>query len=635
MNLRAAATHMAARLPWDRTATRRALLLALAAWLAFALASLLHVHNAYWAAMPVWVISQPSRGILLERAGFRVLGTLLGAGVGLGLAHLGFPPLAQIALLALWIALNAAATHVLRGVHGYGALLAGMTAAVVVIPTLLTPAGSLPLALARVDCTLIGVLVGTLVMAFQTPESPLAEFYDQVRAVSAQAVAYAARTLGGEPAEDGQDERRILGQISHLDSMARLHSAGSVAGYRRLGDVDLLVVGSLSAMAAAGAAREAHSRVEPALLVRLGAIAEHLSTAWTQPLAASERRLATGEDPELVRLDRAIGEILAADLALARPDSPRATPGAPGPALAPHREWTLAWREGALAGAASFAALALALTVPMPSVGLAALGICIFVMVLGSLPVPQLIAPKLITGVALGVLTALFYRLVLQPRITSPAGLILSILPFVLAGGLFRTHPRFGAAGIDFSMCFFLASQAGMPATADVPRVLLDSGALLVSAGLMAALFMLLPQRARHQATDAAARIRRDLLRMLDADPAADPARWRARSSRQILRLALHLGRAKDLGRRQPQGLLAALNLGQAVIDLQAQGMPEAVRSLLVATLERRMPPRAAAQALMALVTPETGTGSGSGPVIQNLARTLDQAAELLALDLR
>ena len=74
-------------LPRDGAATRRALLLALAALLSFAAASLLHVHNAYWAAMPVWVIAQPARGVLLERAVFRIVGTLAGAAVGFLLIH--------------------------------------------------------------------------------------------------------------------------------------------------------------------------------------------------------------------------------------------------------------------------------------------------------------------------------------------------------------------------------------------------------------------------------------------------------------------------------------------------------------------------------------------------------------------
>ena len=324
--------------PWDAAATRRALLLALAAWLSFFVATLLHVHNAYWAAMPVWVIAQPARGVLVERAIFRVIGTLVGAAVGFAIMQVPDAPLLTIALLALWITLNAGTTHLLRGVHGYAALLAGMTAAVVVLPSLVSPAGSMAIAWARVECTLIGVVVASLVLAFQTPEAPLAEFYDEVRTVSTEAVLFAARVLRGVTV----GERPVLRQISELEASARLHSAGSVAGYRRLGDVDLLVVGSLSIMAAAEALRDTNRSIDPTLPERLEAIAEHLRRAWTQPLGAEQRRLPGLEGPEAQRLDLALGEILAADRALSTPVGRSYSPEPRKVSLAPHREWRLA-----------------------------------------------------------------------------------------------------------------------------------------------------------------------------------------------------------------------------------------------------------------------------------------------------
>jgi len=617
------------RWPWDAAATRRALLLALAAWLSFLVATFLHVHNAYWAAMPVWVIAQPARGVLVERAIFRVIGTLVGAAVGFAIMQVPGAPLLPLALLALWIALNAGTTHLLRGVHGYGALLAGMTAAVVVLPSLVSPAGSMAIAWARVECTLIGVVVASLVLAFQTPAAPLAEFYDEVREVSSEAVSFAARVLRYEPV----DERPVLRQISELEASARLHSAGSVAGYRRLGDVDLLVVGSLSIMAAAEALRDRNHTLDPTLPERLEAIAEHLRRAWTEPLGAEQRRLPALDGAEARRLDLALGEILAADHTLSTPAGRSYSPGRREVSLAPHREWRLAWRTGALAGLASFTASALAVRLQVPALGLAALGVCIFVMVLGSLPLPQLVAPKLLAGVVTGVLVGLGYRLVLQPAITSPASLLLSVAPFLLLGGFARTHPRSFAFGIDSNMCFLLASQAGMPALHDLPRLLLDGAALALSAGLVAGLFILLPRRPHMQALEAAALVRRDLQRILEAAVPRDPSQWRALASRQILRLSLHLGRAPSLGRRWPRGLLATLNLGEAMLDLRLLGTPLAVQTLLAATLQQRLAPRPTAEALESLATLENRADVRQA--LQRVANTLNQAADLLTLGAR
>lgn len=616
----------------DREVTRKALSLALAAWLSFTVAALLHVHNAYWAAMPVWVLTQPSRGAVLERGLFRVLGTLIGAAAGFALMQIPAPPLVLLALLSLWLAGNAALTHLLRGVHGYGALLAGMTAAVVVIPSLLTTTDTLGTAMSRVECTLIGVVVSSLVLSVLTPVAPLAEFYAQIRALSADAVAYAADTLRARHGrDDGAEERRILALISKLESNARLNAAGSVEGYRRLSQVDLLVVGTLSTMAAAQALRD--TPPHPAAVAQLDRIAAHLRRDFTILPDEDARLISPDGDPDLDRLADAVAGILEADRALDASTDASRTPKSATRLLAPHREWSLAWQTGATAGLCAFAASATALSLGWPMLSLAALGVCIFVMVLGSLPLPQLIAPKLMGGVLAGVAVATFYRLAIQPQIDSTAGLLFSLAPFLILGGFVRALPRTGIAGIDANMCFMLASQAGNPPAANTALVLSDSLALALTAIVMAGGFLLIPRRAHRQAFDAAATIRRDLQRILDADLHRRPGDWEARAARQILRLTLHLGRASDFAERWPNGLLATLNLGLVLSELKGTEMPPSAEELLRAMLSGRASPRETAEALRTLahVAPP---GSQRNALVR-LASTLDQAGELLSFDPR
>ena len=115
--LEAAFSKIGSYLGLDCSGVGYALQLALAAWLALAIASFLHIENAYWAAMPVWVVAQSSRGLLLERGFFRIVGTLVGAAVGFGLMHIPAGPYVVLALLGLWIAFASGFTHLLRGVH--------------------------------------------------------------------------------------------------------------------------------------------------------------------------------------------------------------------------------------------------------------------------------------------------------------------------------------------------------------------------------------------------------------------------------------------------------------------------------------------------------------------------------------
>lgn len=612
---------------------RKALSLAVAAGLSFAIAALLHVHNAYWAAMPVWVLTQPSRGLVLERALYRVLGTLVGAAVGFALVHIPASPYLLLALLAIWMALNAGLTHVLRGVTGYICLLSGITAAVVVIPSVLHPDVSMDVAVARAVCTLIGVVVSTFVLALLTPDSQRQEFYAQIRAVAAEAVGYAARMLrSGLPDEREQEERRILGLITQLDASARLNAAGSVTGYRRLADVDLLVVGSLSAMAASQALRDSQFRHDQTLPTRLEQIARHLQTEGHKPLTMEERIIDQRGEPELTHLDVAIGQILDAEQVLSRaPETMAPLFDRQRVWLAPHREWPQAFRTGLLAGIAAFLGTATAVWLQWPPLELTALGICTFVMVLGSLPLPQVIAPKLVTGVAIGAGAGLLYRILLQPQVSSLGELLLSLVPFLLLGGLMRSHPRTSIPGVDANMCFWLASQAGMPASGDLSRIVIDSVALAVAAGTMASAFLLLPGRVQKQAQDAVTLLRRDLWRILDSTEKAALTQWQARSARQILRLTLHLSRARVVSERWPSGLLAVLNLGQTMLDLQQQGMPEAVRILLNAMLQQQMSPRQTADALQALAVAERDETLSR--LIGQLADTLNRSTGLLTFD--
>ncbi|UDF02512.1 FUSC family protein [Asticcacaulis sp. AND118] len=546
----------------DRGGVHQALRLAFAAWLAFAIASMLHVEHAYWAAMPVWVVSQPSRGLLLERAFFRILGTLIGAGAGFAILFLAAGPLAGIVFLALWVAVNAGLTHILRGVHGYGALMAGMTAAIVVLPSLLTPQSAYEVAEARVICTLIGVAVVTLVTGFFTPVSPRDELYRRVKLISQEAVSFAAEAIAVPEAPDSPDtERRILADISDVEASAALISAGSVEGYRRLRHLDALIAATLAVMAAGRAVRARRRRGDA---VPEG-LAEHLNDAeWLHALPKSQLI------PEVDRLIDALAQLTEAERRLFALSSKADAEsfGHKAIYLAPNRDRSMALRTALVAGGATLVAVGLAWWSKWPLAELTAMGVCIFSMVLGQMAKPQVIAPELLKGMVCGVAVAILYRLFLQPHLQGPLAVHLSLIPFLLIGGLARVSPKTTLPALEGNMGFLLTSQAGAAAI-PVDHVLLSSLAFLVGMGSVCAGFIVYPPKAVDHAADAASRIRRDLERMVRREGPVHPRQWRPHTSRQILRLMLHLGRAGKLGQDAPDGLLAALNLGHAITRLQ------------------------------------------------------------------
>lgn len=556
------------RLGLDKAALRQAGLLAFAAWLAFALASSLHITNAYWAAMPVWVVAQASRGLMFARGFLRILGTLIGAAVGFGMLHLIPNHYFLLLALGLWVGFNTALTHVLRGVTAYGALMSGMTAAIVILPTVFSPERSWDIAIARVECTLIGVGVVTLVTALFTPAASRSALVSRARLMARQAVRFAASVLEGVPQDRlAVAERQLLAEMSSVTQAADQMTAGSLRGSRRRKRVDALVAAALLVMSAGRAAssREASEETVARVLADLDRLARHFER---EAEAEGEAPLGEGLDP---RLSDSLRGLVAAEAALSadRPAGDELSGLVPAFLHNPHGDWSLGTTAGAVSGLATWLAASAAYAANWPVGELAALGCCIFSMVLGSLAQPQAIAPHMLKGVLAGVAAALIYRFGVQPHVQTVPELLVSVAPFLLLGGLARASRRTAIAAIDANMCFLLASQAVLPAVTRPAAILSEAGALVAAAVLVTSSFILLPRRHDRHAAKAREDIRRDLERLIANPQARRGARWDQGMTRQIMRLTLHLARAGESGGGAARGLLGVLNLGVAATALQ------------------------------------------------------------------
>ena len=99
----------------DANALKRAFVLALSSWLSFVIASLLGIEHAYWAAMPVWVVAQATRGLVFERALYRLLGTAAGAILGIVILQWS-PTVWQPLWMTLGVVCSIGFLHALSGV---------------------------------------------------------------------------------------------------------------------------------------------------------------------------------------------------------------------------------------------------------------------------------------------------------------------------------------------------------------------------------------------------------------------------------------------------------------------------------------------------------------------------------------
>jgi uncharacterized membrane protein YccC len=133
---------------------------ALACWLATVLAFALHLDNPWWAAISAWVVANPERHALLEKAANRILGTIIGcvAGYWITLSIESRPVLQTTAMFGF------AAVGVygrFRSAHSYAWIIGAVGGLSILTMSLETPGQILHFAVYRAAEVICGVVAAT------------------------------------------------------------------------------------------------------------------------------------------------------------------------------------------------------------------------------------------------------------------------------------------------------------------------------------------------------------------------------------------------------------------------------------------------------------------------------------------
>ncbi|SOC15858.1 uncharacterized membrane protein YccC [Rhodobacter sp. JA431] len=528
-----------------RTQLGQALRLGLAAWTAFAVATALGIEHAFWASMPVWVVAQPWRGVVFERALWRLLGTLIGGGIGLVLLTLSPTPWVTAVVMAALLALGGALTHLWQGVRNYLPMMTALTIGVVVIPALLDPSGGFDLAMDRLACTFIGGVSVALIVGLFTPKADSAGFRAEGAALAQRFPEVARLLLDTRVPTTRKDE--VVAEVIHLgaelETKARLVAAGSREGYRRMAALDAILAAGLALLEAATEAARNFPTREAA-----------------QRLLSDEP--GTGPLPETGPLPRLSRSLAALGAAIDELQS-TAPSGRDLPRLAPPANPTLALRGAVVAALASFAGSAMQILVGGFAMELTAFSMAIFALVMGSLPQPKLIAPKMAVGVVIGAVTGAAYRIGLQPHLTGWLDLVITILPFIAVGAIARAYPRTAIYALDYNMCFMLASQAGA-APALTPDVIQSAIAMTVGTLAIVVCYVALPRPGPALIGRTEARLAADLELIAKRSEPISAQRWTAIWGRRVVTLAIELEKA---GEALPRRVLRLASAGHAAID--------------------------------------------------------------------
>jgi len=188
--------------------------------LALLIAFWLQLDDAYWAATSAAIVAQPALGASLRKGRFRVMGTIAG-GAAIVLLTAAFPQnhAALLVSIALWAALCAFLATVLPNFAGYGAALAGYTAAIVFGDMIANPQNVFMITVWRTTEIGIGILSAGLVHALTDFGNARHRLARQLSDIGGGIASGLAETLrAGETLRLTTARRELIGRVIGLDA---------------------------------------------------------------------------------------------------------------------------------------------------------------------------------------------------------------------------------------------------------------------------------------------------------------------------------------------------------------------------------------------------------------------------------
>jgi uncharacterized membrane protein YccC len=451
-----------------------------AALLALAFAQMLDIHHPWWAAMTVWLVAQPTRGLLIERSLARLIGTICGAIAGaLILVFCAQKLPMALSALAVWLALCSSLGTTFRHFRNYGFVLAGYTAGIVVLFGLIDGHADAGLAWDRVLCTAIGIVSSTLLSFRALPsKDPGAETH--ARSLLDRVL----RLIGDSPAgTESHADASLVAEIGAFDRAIDEQAAGS---FRRRFDAlrlrhisgVLLELVALTRSPQGGIAMAAAAQDDPLLDTRQ--LAASAATAGRLALAKTLGDLAQALEPgqraawNHFRVDF---DIVAAFRAAARPVLALG--------IASVIWLATGWQAGAM----------MAMTAVL------------FTSLFSSHNHGNQMVVQVLIGTLAGAAAGLLVRVFLFPHVAGLLPMLLCVMPFLLACAWLMSQPATGKMAIDMAMTFLLTAQPGT-APAPVEVVLPEAAAIAFGVFIAMGIFwLILPSRPDVRSTLLACRI--------------------------------------------------------------------------------------------------------------------------------
>ena len=565
----------------------------LAALAALAVALFLHLECPYWAAMTALIVIQPTRGLLLEKSFYRLVGTAVGSAAGLLMLLYTGSPATLTVLLSLWLAACVGIGNLLYGLRSYGAMVAACTGAIIAMAGYNNPPHLHELVFARIACIVVGIVVSTTVTLFFTQRRTGPELLGLLVKVAAADIAWLALLLRGGGENDLSALRQdMLVEIADIEAALDAVCAGSIGMKKRKRHVRSLIVSLLALLEAGKMAEPRLARLDCDAALwrgpvagRLEEVAWRLSQKGTIAQVPQLEELTVGTGTHLALLAVTFHELIAS-LRQLIDQWDRTAQSQERPATSRfirHRDWREAGRAALRAACAIAAVGSLWYLTGWGEGSSMLMAASIMVSFFSTHDRPFALLTNIFIGASVGVALAFFCRLLLLLQ-------GVACIPVLMAGIVALSHRRLSQGAMDAMLFFLFVMQPGIPAIPATPAYVAGGMAALGGIGVAILAFsLLLPVDPARRLRSILTAIVRDLAGLAAAD-LAEIEKCRARTQHRVLRMLTNAGKLNMELDSFTEGGLAALAICRWMqslreIEIKEGFPPETIETIRDTTL--------------------------------------------------
>ncbi|MCE0497839.1 MAG: FUSC family protein [Methylacidiphilales bacterium] len=199
-----------------------------ASMLALYLAFALQLESPYWALLTVWIVAQPTPGMLLSKSIYLVVGTIAGSVFGVMLIAL-FAQTPELFVLALALLVGGCtvASNTLTNFRAYATVLAAYSSGLVASGAINTPNQVFFIAMARTSCILLGITCAIVVTSIFAPHRSEDVVRKKLAAILKDAARRAVYSWKGLPEVRRQIGKKLIDDAISLNTLIEFAAAES------------------------------------------------------------------------------------------------------------------------------------------------------------------------------------------------------------------------------------------------------------------------------------------------------------------------------------------------------------------------------------------------------------------------